>query len=118
MWTTERPHHYGRMPLTQLDELYDAGLCTLDEEQRKTLYHADQREIIHGDTPTVTSGWPVAAGNGSREARPREGKLRLTHGEINPILGVCLLTRGVLISVRHRVYVRRIRRLTCPLLSQ
>ena len=66
MWTTESPRHYGPMQLTQLDDLYDASLCTLDEEQRKTLYHADQREIIHGDTPTVTSGWPGAAGDCSR----------------------------------------------------
>jgi hypothetical protein len=54
------------MQLTQLDDLYDAGLPALDEEQRKTLYHVDQWEFLNGDTPTVTSGWPIAAGDGSR----------------------------------------------------
>ncbi len=59
MWTTESPRNYGRMQLTKLDELYDAGLRELDEEKRKAIYHEYQREIINGDTPTVTFGWPV-----------------------------------------------------------
>ncbi len=59
MWTTESPRNYGRMKLTKLDELYNAGLRELDEEKRKAIYHEYQRQIINGDTPTVTYGWPV-----------------------------------------------------------
>jgi peptide/nickel transport system substrate-binding protein len=58
VWTTKSPRNYGRLPMPKLDELYQKGLRELDPEKRKAIYHEYQRQILYGDTPVVTFGWP------------------------------------------------------------
>lgn len=59
MWTTNSPRNYGKLPLPQMDELYEKGLREADEDKRKAIYHEYQRHILRGDSPIVTYGWPT-----------------------------------------------------------
>ena len=56
-YTTKSPRNYGRLPLPELDALYDKGLREQDEEKRQAIYHEYQRLILRGDSPIVTYGW-------------------------------------------------------------
>ncbi len=59
MWTTQSPRNYGKLPMPELDELYEKGLRELDEAKRQAIYHEYQRRILKGGTPIVTLGWPT-----------------------------------------------------------
>ncbi|ETW93184.1 MAG: hypothetical protein ETSY1_40335, partial [Candidatus Entotheonella factor] len=61
IFTTESPRNYGRLPLPQLDELYEKSLRELDEQKRIAIFHEYQRRILRGDTPAVTYGWSRTA---------------------------------------------------------
>lgn len=57
MFTTESPRNYGRLPMPELDELYQKGIRELDDEKRKKIFQEYQRKVLSGVTPTVTYGW-------------------------------------------------------------
>lgn len=57
IFTTNSPRNYGRLPLPEMDELYQKGLRELDTEKRKAIYRQYQRQILRGDTAAVTYGW-------------------------------------------------------------
>ncbi|MGQ4808808.1 putative deoxycholate-binding periplasmic protein YgiS [Candidatus Entotheonellaceae bacterium PAL068K] len=57
MWTTESPRNYGKLPMPELDALYQQGLRELQVDKRKAIYQDYQRRILNGDTPIVTLGW-------------------------------------------------------------
>ncbi|ETW97417.1 MAG: hypothetical protein ETSY1_22750 [Candidatus Entotheonella factor] len=57
MFTTESPRNYGRLPMPELDELYQKGIRELDEDKQKVIFKEYQRKVLSGVTPTVTYGW-------------------------------------------------------------
>ncbi len=61
IFTTDSPRNYGRLPLPELDELYQKSLRELDEKKRVAIFHEYQRRILRGDTPAVTYGWSRTA---------------------------------------------------------
>ena len=57
IFTTESPRNYGRLPMPELDELYEKSLRELDEKKRIAIFHEYQRRVLRGDAPAVTYGW-------------------------------------------------------------
>ncbi len=57
IFTTESPRNYGRLPLPELDELYEKSLRELDEKKRIEIFHDYQRRVLLGAAPAVTYGW-------------------------------------------------------------
>ncbi len=57
IFTTESPRNYGRLPLPEMDELYEKGLRELDEKKRIAIFHEYQRRVLRGESAAVTFGW-------------------------------------------------------------